>query len=44
LSPRNAAEVNARYIGGFHYSHLDDVGIPSGDIGIRGNAYRWDTW
>lgn len=44
LTPRDPAEVNARYIGGFHYTYLDDVGIPNGDIGIRGNAYRWDTW
>lgn len=41
---RNPAEVDARYIGGLHQKHFQDVGIPSGDIGIRGNAYRWRTW
>jgi len=41
---RNPAEVDARYIGGFHQTHFQNVGIPSGDIGIRGNAYRWRTW
>ena len=40
---RNPYEVQSRYIGGFHQSHFDDIGIPSGDIGIRGNAFRWDT-
>ena len=41
---RNPAEVDARYIGGFHQSYFQNVGIPSGDIGIRGNAYNWRTW
>jgi len=41
---RNPAEVDARYIGGFHQTHFENEGIPSGDIGIRGNAYRWRTW
>jgi hypothetical protein len=41
---RNPAEVDSRYIGGFHQSHFNNIGIPSGDIGIRGNAYNWRTW
>ncbi len=41
---RNPAEVDSRYIGGFHQSHFQNLGIPSGDIGIRGNAYNWNTW
>jgi hypothetical protein len=41
---RDPIENNFRYIGGFHQSHFDNVGIPSGDIGIRGNAYNWNTW
>lgn len=41
---RNPYEVESRYIGGFHQSHFSNIGIPSGDIGIRGNAYRWNTW
>jgi len=41
---RNPAEVNSRYIGGFHQSHFSNIGIPSGDVGIRGNAYNWNTW
>ncbi len=41
---RNPAEVDARYVGGFHQNYFNNIGIPSGDIGIRGNAYKWDTW
>ena len=41
---RNPVEVDARYIGGFHQSHFNNIGIPSGDIGIRGNAYNLRTW
>ncbi len=41
---RNAAEVDSRYIGGFHQSHFQNIGIPSGDIGLRGSAYNWRTW
>jgi hypothetical protein len=41
---RNPAEVDSRYIGGFHQSHFNNIGIPSGDIGLRGNALNWRTW
>lgn len=41
---RNPAEVDARYVGGLHQTHFQNLGIPSGDIGIRGNAYKWRTW
>ena len=41
---RDPNEVDSRYIGGFHQSYFQNIGIPSGDIGIRGNAYNWRTW
>jgi hypothetical protein len=41
---RDPAEVDSRYTGGFHYNHFQNIGIPSGDIGLRGNAYNWRTW
>ncbi len=41
---RDPVEVDSRYIGGFHQSHFQNIGIPSGDIGLRGNAYNWRTW
>jgi len=33
-----------RYYGGFHVRHLQDIGIPSGDLGIRGNGIYWNAW
>ena len=41
---RNPAEVDSRYIGGHHQSYYNNLGIPSGDIGIRGNVYKYNTW
>ena len=41
---RDPNEVDSRYIGGFHQSYFQNLGIPSGDIGLRGNAYNWRTW
>ena len=41
---RNPAEVDSRYTGGFHQSHFEGIGLPSGDIGLRGNALNWRTW
>ena len=41
---RNPAEVDSRYTGGFHQTHFDNIGLPSGDIGLRGNALNWRTW
>ena len=41
---RNPAEVDARYIGGHHQSYFHNLGIPSGDIGIRGNSYKWNLF
>ena len=33
-----------KYIGGFHSSHFTNVGLPSGDIGFRGNGLYWTPW
>ena len=33
-----------KYIGGFHSSHFTNVGLPSGDIGFRGNGLYWAPW
>ncbi len=37
---RNPAEVDSRYIGGFHQSHFRNIGVPTGDIGLRGNSFN----
>ena len=33
-----------KYYGGFHASHFNNVGVPSGDIGFRGNGIYWTPW
>ncbi len=33
-----------KYFGGFHSSHYDDLGIPNGDKGFRGNGIYWTPW
>lgn len=35
---------NPQYYGGFHSRQLQNVGIPTGDIGIRGNGVFWTPW
>ena len=35
---------DSRYIGGFHYTYFQDLGIPTGDIGLRGNGVIWRPW
>jgi hypothetical protein len=42
--PWNVESNNSRYIGGFHYSYFENLGIPSGDIGLRGNGVNWRPW
>ncbi len=33
-----------KYIGAFHSSHFSNIGVPSGDIGFRGNGIYWSPW
>ncbi|MEO8495849.1 MAG: hypothetical protein ABI614_12310 [Planctomycetota bacterium] len=37
-------ELYPKYYGSFHYRHLDNIGIPHGDIGIRGNGIYMSPW
>ena len=41
---RSAEELYPKYNGAFHYRHLDNIGIPTGDIGIRGNGLYMTPW
>ncbi|MEM7786048.1 MAG: hypothetical protein AAF939_19200 [Planctomycetota bacterium] len=41
---RDPAEVDSRYVGGFHQRYFDNIGVPPGDIGIRGNGINWYLW
>ena len=43
-SQRSAEELYPKYYGAFHYRHLDNIGIPTGDIGIRGNGLYMSPW
>lgn len=40
----DAAERYPKYIGGFHSSHFNNLGVPHGDIGFRGNSIFWNPW
>ena len=33
-----------KYYGGFHARYFQDMGIPSGDIGLRGNGIYMTPW
>lgn len=33
-----------RYFGAFHARELQNLGVPSGDIGLRGNGIFWSPW
>ncbi|MBC8353868.1 MAG: hypothetical protein H8E66_17855 [Planctomycetes bacterium] len=37
-------QLYPKYYGSFHYRHLDNIGIPSGDIGLRGNGLYMSPW
>jgi hypothetical protein len=37
-------ELYPQYYGGFHARALQNIGIPSGDIGIRGNGIYANPW
>jgi hypothetical protein len=42
--PSDARELYPKYIGGFHARALQNIGVPSGDIGIRGNGIYMNPW
>ncbi len=42
--PPTAEELYPKYYGSFHYRHLDNIGIPHGDIGFRGNGIYMSPW
>lgn len=44
LGTLNVQDNDARYIGGLHRTYFQNLGIPSGDIGLRGNGVIWRPW
>ncbi|HTN76726.1 MAG TPA: hypothetical protein VL096_15815 [Pirellulaceae bacterium] len=41
---REALAAYPKYYGGFHSRDLSNIGIPNGDIGIRGNGINMLPW
>jgi hypothetical protein len=33
-----------KYVGGFHARYFDTLGVPSGDVGLRGNSLYATPW
>ena len=42
--PLEAREQYPKYYGGFHARQLQNIGIPTGDIGLRGNGSELNPW
>lgn len=39
-----ASAVYPRYEAGFHARYFENIGIPSGDVGLRGNSMFLNPW
>jgi len=37
-------ELYPKYYGAFHARSLYNYGVPSGDVGLRGNGVYWTPW
>lgn len=33
-----------RYDADFHARHYQNIGVPTGDVGLRGNGITWQPW
>lgn len=44
LRPAPAWERYPKFQGGFHSRQLDDLGVPTGDRGLRGNGFSAYPW
>jgi hypothetical protein len=43
-APIDPRAIYPKYYGGFHARALQDIGIPTGDRGIRGNGIYANPW
>lgn len=43
-NPYAARRIYPQYDGGFHARHLQNIGVPSGDVGFRGNGITLNPW
>jgi len=41
---QSVEDAYPKYIGAFHARYFNDLGIPSGDVGIRGNTVQMLPW
>ncbi|MCI0357700.1 MAG: hypothetical protein L0211_04340 [Planctomycetaceae bacterium] len=44
VRPLDPRAVYPKYQGGFHSRALQNIGVPTGDIGIRGNGFMMNPW
>jgi hypothetical protein len=42
--PADPRAIYPKYQGGFHSRALQNIGVPTGDIGIRGNGFMMNPW
>ena len=38
------SDLYPKFYGGFHSRHYTTLGVPPGDVGIRGNGFQWLPW
>ena len=43
-APIDSREWYPKYYGGFHSRALQNLGVPTGDIGLRGNGFMMNPW
>ena len=43
-APLDPRAVYPKYQGGFNSRALQNIGVPTGDIGIRGNGFMMNPW
>jgi hypothetical protein len=43
-NPQAAKAIYPKYNAGFHARYLENVGVPTGDVGLRGNGITWNPW
>ena len=40
----NAQAIYPRYYGQIHARNIQNIGVPPGDVGLRGNGYLLNPW
>ncbi len=36
--------LHPKYQTGFHARDMQNLGVPTGDVGLRGNGFSWTPW